>query len=431
MKSMYVIPAHRKIEKQNFMDFFEEVRYINENEECPFVLFDDNDERVNYKQFCDFAKEYPQVGCYYVGRKEIDSMMNMVNSKLDEATRSIFNKLYCNKNVNYGNVFNRIFLFAVLLKCDCIHRRDSDVLLDRDKEGRCIYPIEIEKAYLGKKQKDKIAYIVGGGYKGTYNLDIEGLIRDGEDYTLVKELFLCMSIPEEHHEDIINEEIKGNNVEHSKDIVEVDSRAYPECGNVAIYKLFEFFPLPVQDWILGSDYFFIDVAVHTQLNVVYHNRAVVHKHTKDRKDCYDKIRNYWYGFLLLIDSQVFYRKFYENCLERINFNELLVMKTDIISKELSKEMQEFYVNFFDRFVEERKNMLIKCISILKKSDDAMIKRIANDWGENDLQNIQHVTNQEIINHIEILNYWGAILDIVKCCGESNEGIDFLDKTRLH
>jgi hypothetical protein len=225
--------------------------------------------------------KFPKTIVHYISRKNVIDIYNLISQNLNEKDKAIFKKLYPNNNVNYGNVFNRIFIFAALFGAETIHRRDSDVLPDNDANGKSIFPIEIEAANLAHKHNGKNTYVVGGGYKGKYNLDIDDLVDDG-DYTLVKELFDCMSIPSEHHELIIKDEILNNNLPFTYDKIEHNSGSYPDCGNVGIYKLNQYLPSSPQDFVLGSDYFFIDIAVHTKLDLVYHNRSLIHKHTKDR-----------------------------------------------------------------------------------------------------------------------------------------------------
>ena len=63
------------------------------------------------------------------------------------------------------------------------------------------------------------------------------------DYPLLKELFIYMLIPKEHHDDIIREEIIENNKEHIRDYIDIDSKAYPECGNVGFTNFLNYYHL--------------------------------------------------------------------------------------------------------------------------------------------------------------------------------------------
>lgn len=427
MKHMYAIPTHRPMPRENVEDYFGEVDYANKefNEECILVFFEDTEEYVNLATINDVSKLFPAVKYMYINRKDTVFIYDNIIQNLTPNAKSIFKKMYPNENVNYGNIFNRIFIFSILLNIDYIHRRDSDVLFE-DNKGKKIYPIFNEMKYLSTMDNNKKVFVCGGGYKGKYDLDIESLVRDdGKDYSLVRKLFSCMSIPEEHHDDIIEEEILNNNIPFNKDLIDFDSKAYPECGNISIYKLHRFFPSPCQDFILGSDYFFIDVAVHAKLDVIYHNRAVIHKHTNDRKKEFFKVYNYWEGFLMLIDSQIFYRKFYETYLDTMDYNNF--ENDNYFMKELVIKMREEYESFKLNELNERKTKYFNTLAILKEADDLQIVDIANKL-PNVIEEIISITNHSIEDHIKLIENWSEIVGTTEMISLKKEIQDFmLDK----
>lgn len=413
---IYVVPTHRFVQQEFLEGFFKEVDFANNvmHYNGPLVLFEDNFENINKPALEEYKKKYPNVEVLYITRSVVIEVYDKIKNYLKANMKNIFEKLYPNCNVNYGNVFNRIFIFAQILKTDKIIRRDSDCLIDNNGTMD-VFPINIELQRLGKQIDGKTVMIVGGGYKGKYNLDIEDLILPNNDYTLVKELFTCMSIPEEHHDDIVNEEILGNNVPFVEDFIDNDSRAYPECGNVALYKLNEYFPAPTQDFILGSDYFFIDVAVHTKLNVTYHNRAVVHKHTSDRSATVKKIENYWFGFMELIDSQIFYRYFYDTVLEKYDFNNILYdQQVDIICNGMQEAYQHYTMEMM-QIREQKQNELFKLLSKLTRKE---IKECLSNL-EIRKEEVYDINNREIQLHIDLIKYWKDFSNII------NENIDNL------
>lgn len=426
IKTIYAIPTHRLMDKENVNDYFSEVEYcIKElHEECMLVFFEDTEEYKSQDVIKTVGKEFKKVKYMYINRNDTRKIYDFIYEKLSDDAKSIFKKLYPNENVNYGNIFNRIFIFSILLGAEKIIRRDSDVLIEHTTKGK-VYPIKNEIKLLGKKDNNKTIYICGGGYKGTYDLDIDSLIKNnGKDYSLVRELFSCMSIPEEHHDDIINEEILNNNKPFEKDIIDYDSKAYPECGNVGIFKLHKYFPSSCQDFILGSDYFFIDVAVHTKLNVVYHNRAVIHRHTKDRKSEYKKVYNYWKGFLMLIDSQIFYRNFYEKYLDNKDFNNFKLINNHI--KQIVENMKLELNTNFKNDVTNRIQKLSNCLKILKKSDDNVVKEISEEL-KDDFNFIIDFTQQSIEEHIELIRNWKEICDTVKKISTTDEIKQFVSE----
>lgn len=54
-----------------------------------------------------------------------------------------------------------IKFFAVLMKCECIHRRDSDVLIDKSVNGEYVYSIQIELSFMDKEIKKEGVYCWG------------------------------------------------------------------------------------------------------------------------------------------------------------------------------------------------------------------------------------------------------------------------------
>ena len=421
MDCIYAIPTHRPMLEKNVNDYFEEVSYAKKtfSKRVLLAFFEDSENYINKELINNISKKFPDIDYMYINRDDTRKVYDLIYEKLSFQAKKIFLKLYPNKNVNYGNIFNRIFIFALILKCDYICRRDSDVLIE-EQNGEKIYPIKNELAFLGNQDKTngKIIYICGGGYKETYNLDIESLIKsNGKDYSLVRKLFTCMSIPKEHHDDIINEEILNNNLPFKYDEIDFDSRAYPECGNVGIYKIYKYFPSASQDFILGSDYFFIDVSVHSKLDVVYHNRAVIHRHTKDRKQEYNKVYNYWKGFLMLIDSQVFYREFYEKYLDDKDFNDFTLINENV--KQLINNMNK---ELIDNFVKNKTKRIIKldeCLNVLGESYDNQIREISKSL-KNEYDFIIEFTNQSIKDHIDLIENWNEISTVASGISDITE-----------
>lgn len=425
-KHMYVIPSHRKIPSKNIEEYFCEVEYIknNSNDELYLVFFEDRDDCINLNEIRRIKNKYSNNKVFYVNRESTKKVLDYIKEQLDLNILDIYESLYPKNKVNYGNIFNRIFIFAVLFGCDYIHRRDSDVRIDANKENK-IYPSYIEYKFLGKSINNKKVFIVGGGYKGKYNLDIDSFIEDN-NYDILKKLFLCMSIPENHLDDIINEEFLGNNEKFKNDQFDIDSKAYPECGNISLYDLHKYFPSSPQNYILGSDYFFLDISIHGKLSVTYHNRAVIHKHTVERKINFEKVKNYWLGFLLLVDSQIFYRSFYDNYLSKYDLN--FYSDFNQIKSDMTKEMMLNY-NFFANDNSNRLNKLEKTVEVLKKSKDNQIVNVVNDL-ENNLLDIIEITNKSLIEHIKLLDVWEKIVNKISIIKDSQYINDLIKEMEI-
>ena len=175
-----------------------------------------------------------------------------------------------------------------------------------------------------------------------------------------------------------------------------------------MYKLHEYLPAPSQDFILGSDYFFIDVAVHTKLNVTYHNRAVIHKHTSDRSASKEKVRNYWYGLMQLIDSQIFYRHFYDSYLEKVNFN-TYSQKQQV--DYIVQNMQMAYQEFVEKFDDYREEKLSSLLNLLQKTTRPEIKNSILELTQTKTQ-IYNITNVSILEHIKLIETWQRVSNVI-------------------
>ncbi|OGO86372.1 MAG: hypothetical protein A2Y24_08770 [Clostridiales bacterium GWE2_32_10] len=408
---IYCVPTHRKMDIKNLEDYFQEVEFANEynKEEMPFIIFEDNPEEINKEDVVNLNRKYKSVKTYYVTRTTINKLYDCLSEKMSLKNLEEFMKVYPGKNVNYGNTFNKIFLIGMFLHAEFIHRRDSDVLMDTNEiTGKKVFPIEVEMEYLAKEVEGKTQYIVGGGYKGKYNLDIDCLIKENEDYTLLRKLFDCMSIPKEHHDDIINDEMLGNNEPFISDKIDVNSGSYPDCGNIAYYKIFEWFPCPSADFVLGSDYFPLEIAIHSALGVVYHNRAVIHKHTKERYSEYSKILNYWKGLLLLVDSQIYYRNLYVNYMSKSIFNQCSCDAniSDFLDN-LTESMTKFNQTFIQDYKEIRTEKLTQFLSLLNETEDENLMNVSKDL-EKAEDEIYNFTEELIKNHIKLIDSWKLV-----------------------
>ena len=289
-KVAYYIPTHR-ILGENMTGFCEEVRFAQKkyNLRIPFVVVDGLDDERNINVIRKYKKEYEDITFLYVNKVRLKAIFQDIEELLkDNATaKNAIKYMYPSNNLNYGNAYNNIYVLGMLLGNDIIIRRDSDVHIQKilDNNTKYLFPIELELDNLSKKFDGKTAYVVGGGYSGKYGLDIDDLIIDG-DYKLVKDLFSCLLIPKEEHDEIINLEII-NNDNYKKDSILFNSAAYPDCGNCAYYKIFEYLPCSPVDYTIGTDYFLLEISLKLELCIGYHNRSVYHKYTADRYDTFD------------------------------------------------------------------------------------------------------------------------------------------------
>jgi hypothetical protein len=408
--NLYCVPTHRIIENKNLSDFLEEVVFANRitDNKIPFILLDDNRGEENRYRILKLKKHYKNVKYYYFDSKKIIEIYNYIKSELPDSIQSKFLSLYPKNNVNYGNTMNKMFIICMLFGADFLHRRDSDIQINyHHQSNERIFPIELELKYLSKKINNKIVYIVGSGYNGKYDLDVDFLIKNGNDYSLLKKFYQCLSIPSEHYQEMF-----GCRKQYKQDEIELNSRAYPECGNIAFYDVFKYLPASPTPYMLGTDYFTVEIVVETSLHLVYHNRTVFHKHTKCRYDNFQKILNYWKGVALSVDSQIIYRNFYNY------FTEYIKNQPDIenISNKIGKELDTYFKDIITNFSgldDLRSEKFNEFISLLKESGkDSLIYKAAIELKGMKDSILQH-TNNSITEHADLLSVWPQIIKVIK------------------
>lgn len=426
-KHLYCVPTHRLISREIMKGFFEEVQFANNKYEvnCPLVIFEDSEEEIHKELLCKLGESYKNIDVYYITRNVVRSIYDEIASYLGESEKDIFGKLYPNTKVNYGNVLNRMFIFSFIFGAQSISRRDSDVIVRREVDGKELFPIEYELKYLGNKFNDKTVYVCGGGYNGKYGLDIESFVK-GNDYTCLKKIFTLMSIPEEFHDEIIEVDVLQNGGVFQDNII-LDADNFPHCGNIGYYKMHEYFPCSPQDLVIGSDSFITELTALSKLNLALHSRAVYHKHTAERKE-YSNSKRYWLGFLMYIDNQTFYRCFYNRHIVDHDFNN---DNFKDLSKELSGEMNGLLGEMKKNFVDHRRKKCSECIALLKQSSDENIVCIAEEFeAEGIIEEVIKTTNESVKQHAELIVCWEKVVDISKMLGERGEFKDIICKVQM-
>lgn len=427
-KHIYCVPTHRLIEEEFLNGFFMEVEFANKkyNANYPLIIFEDNISEVNKTAIYKMKQKFNEVNVYYITRQHVLEIYEKITDSLSEKNATIFRKIYPNNTVNYGNVLNRIFVFSLLFGADYISRRDSDVVVTVDVNGQKRYPIENEIDYLGKNINNKIIYVCGGSYTGKYSLDIESFICNN-DYTNIKKIFSCMSIPEEFHDEIIQEDVLQN-YKDGRDVVMPDAKNFPHCGNISLFELHKYFPCSPQDLAIGSDCFFYEVTGLSNLSLAYHSRAVLHKHTNDRKKEFSNIKRYWLGFLMFIDSEIFYRNFYKRYVIGKDF-----INSDLksISKEMATNMKTFLDIWKEEFKEIRNKKHMDCVTLLKESNDNDIVCVARELEENPIfDELMTITEDSVREHAALIAIWGEVVDVCKRLTESTVVMNILKSSKI-
>jgi hypothetical protein len=236
-----------------------------------------------------------------------------------------------------------------------------------------------------------------------------------------------MSIPEEFHDEIIEVDVLQKN-HVGRDIITPDADDFPHCGNVSLFELHKYLPCSPQNLVIGSDCFFIEITALSKLSLALHSRAVLHRHTSDRNLEYSNVKRYWLGFLMYIDSQIFYRKFYEKYVIGKDYN-----KADIknISKEIGVDMKTFLNVFPDYYKEIRYKRYMDCIALLKESSDDRIVQVGREYEENPIfDEIISLTADSVSKHVALLYNWADVVHACKRLSQNEHIVEMLNSSKI-
>jgi hypothetical protein len=239
--------------------------------------------------------------------------------------------------VDYGKIFNMIYLLVVMMGGSSFHRRDSDCFVDELIPSH--YPIVGEMRYLGKTVKEvkgdfdttrlslgsqnEEILITGSDYYGNWNLDMESLAQ--HDPGVIDSLLDIFGIPDSGRAAYIaskyptSTEIQQRHPVLIKDETIPDypdiSPSYPECGNLSMQEVFRYIPNFVGRHAIGFDYHTYIVSSLLRIPVVYHTRRIVHRHDRTRKRP-DQLMAYWRGIVKQADYNMLLSGFMEGPLEQ-------------------------------------------------------------------------------------------------------------------
>lgn len=400
MKGVYFVPTNRRL-NENFIQFCDEVKHaiLKHNEQIPFVVTDDMKKRENLEFIKQTAKQYPEIEFYYFDQKRMNDILLSLIEYMSEEKQNILKCLLPKEEINYGNTLNREFILTMLMGSDIMFRRDSDVWIN-SMDGKPLYPIDNEIEYLGKDGN----YIIGSGYTGKWGIDLDDIIKDG-DFSLYKDMMCCMNIPRDFMKYIIEDEFIRP-THYNGEWINFQSAAYPQCGNISFYKMFEGLPCSPVSEVIATDYFLQELCYELKFGIGYHARTVDHRHTKDRDDQKAKILNYWKRVAMWIDLENVYKSFVkhiksfdtDSSMKDLNHYVLSYMKnTPIETKEIDDMRHEMYMNFVD---------------VMRKVGLPIYNEVA-DYLIEDEEKIHHFITQSKYIHEELMEVWPDFVQTIK------------------
>jgi hypothetical protein len=440
MKSAYFVPTNRKIERC-VNSYIKEIVYAKENYslDIPFIVVETNNDdfvKENHKVLENLKKQYPDIEIIHmttdIQKKYFDKLFEGIESGVEIA------KIFLNTEANYGTTMNKISLLTCSLGAESFHRRDSDTCLifDEMSDVRKVYPIEYELKYLGKKIKelmgkgitipdevniDKEITVVGGNYFGEWNLDVKDFAR--KSFEIIYKLYELLGFEKDSIKEICDEAFRFDVKFEDRDkltlVTSVNDGLNPDCGNVAVYKLFEYLPNVPGKNTLAADYFMFDTATALGLPSLHHTRAVFHEYHSERFE-FERKNRYWYGVAKFADYFNNYGTIYnENIMDEFSSEEKL------ISEPIMNMLKESISEFENLSKNERIDRIKQIASQVLIPFDKSYGKIGENLFEN-AEGYINESNDDYNKHIMLLENWNSIIskaktiDIRKFIGGINE-----------
>lgn len=324
VKRIYCIPSNRDI-KKTLTSYIREVKfaYSKFQERFPLIIIETNSGDTaskNQETINNLKVKYPDIWLIHF---TISNQKKLFQDVFSDK----FNYLqehFMDDSKDYGKAMNKIFLIAALFGVDMIHRRDSDTFLleDFDSSYENKFPIEMEIKYLGREiceiyetssyRKEKFT-VVGSNYYGEWNMAIKDFAR--KDFNLVYKLYELLGFDKSSIKEICDEAFQfepplpGKKLELTI-IDSVNNNANPDCGNMAMYNLYNYYPMLDARSTLASDYFVMDLATAMDKPSLHHNRLVFHEYNQDRFK-YQNTLDYWESVLKFCDYFNIYNEIYD------------------------------------------------------------------------------------------------------------------------
>lgn len=400
---VFMVPTHRPIERTALERHVAEIEHARRTlgERIPLVIVENRSD--NRPLISEVATEHPQLDIYRLDDSDLAEFQEALKRQLHPHSRAALDSISDTGVLNYGNVFNRLYLIASAMGARYLHRRDSDTYAQKNEE-QLIPPLELEMSFLGEVDTQGMTcFMVGGGYTGKWSIDIDHLIHQTNREPAYR-FFRTLSIEPDDFSLVFEEHIQGNSSEYIEDRLEFNSKKEPDCGNVALYDLFRYIPCSPVDYALGSDYFTIANIIELGLGRVYHNRSAVHMHTDTRYSDEAKLYSYWRGVATLIVYQHFYRNFYKT-LKSIN-NPAKEHDKRIVAQRLASHLEEFLEVYLKNTA--RLDLLLQDFTqLIHMKEDAAVSR-AIDTLQSELPAIKRSVTDALPSHVRLLREWRTI-----------------------
>lgn len=391
-KHMYVIPTNRDSHDSidslvNDVKLTLAEKKLHHNQ-IEFVILDsgtDVDFQLNHQQLIHSIKGL-KLNAYHIPSKNLDYILkDVLDSDLSE--------LIVGEGFSYGKMVNKISIIANILHAKYIHRRDSDVYIQ--KHNTKITPLIAEIQAFNTNEQ---CIMVGSSYTGAWGIDYSDVEND---IVTLRKLF-SLSKPSytvKQLDDYINNKyIAGSKETFSGSLILSESKAnYIDAGNFSLRDIFQYLPVSPADITSGTDYLYHTVLGKSDWKIFYHNNRVIHKYTSDR---YDRINHIIYG-----DSKLLSR-----LMTTVTQNAL----TDVMLSNNFREMAAQLANSYSNAVKANdiksklRSTLDSFIDVYSTIPYENYKKVASHVAQNKEHYIDK-TIQDVNNFVLLINNWENVM----------------------
>lgn len=391
-KHLYIIPTNRD-SRGSIASLINDINVALdeqkiERHQIDFVVLDSGttqDFDLNHQQLLTSLSN-SNLNAYHISTNKLDAMLRNVLEK------NLAN-LVVGSDFSYGKMVNKISIIANTLNATYIHRRDSDVYLQ--KNNTQITPLVAE---LTAFKTDDQCIMAGSSYIGAWGIDYSDVEND---ITALRKLFSLSkpSYTKNQLDDYIhNKYIDGSKETFNGQLNLSESKAnYIDAGNFALKNIFYAIPVSPADVTSGTDYLYHTVLEKSDWKMLYHNDRVFHQYTDDR---YDRINHITYG-----DSKLLSRLMTtvtQHALKNVqlsnNFNEMSVQLAEAYTHAVNSNNIKTALN----------NTINKFITVYADIPYTNYQNVASHISQHKNYYIDK-TLQDVNNFIWLINHWESIL----------------------
>ncbi|USS88186.1 DUF6271 family protein [Fructilactobacillus hinvesii] len=304
--------------------------------------------------------------------------------------------LIVGEEFSYGKMVNKISIIANLLGTRYVHRRDSDVYLQRDHS---VTPLLAELAGFALDDKVKL---VGSSYVGAWGIDYSDVEDDQETLRKLFSLSKPNYTTAQLDDYIKNKYVAGSKEFFNGRLTFSESKAnYIDAGNFALKDIFLSVPVSPATVTSGTDYLYHNALGKSDWKMLYHNDRVVHKYNEDR---YERINHILYG-----DSKLLSRLM------------TTVTKRALQGKALSDDFKEMATQLADDYEEaletddlqnDLENTFAKFVAVYASIPHENYQEVAHHVAQHKDEYLQK-TIADVHNFVKLLRKWPDVMAATK------------------